>query len=100
MFSFRVHSEFAKGTQAPLVISSVSAIFGIALGLATSGGSGTGAVSYSVSSGSCSSLGAILLVGNAGSSCEVIATKAGDDDYNSVSSVATSITTAKATQAA
>ena len=45
-------------------------------------------------------LGAILLVGNAGSSCEVIATKAGDDDYNSVSSVATSITTAKATQAA
>jgi hypothetical protein len=92
--------EFAKGTQAPLVISSVSAIFGIALGLSTSGGSGTGAVSYAVSSGSCSSLGAILLVGNAGSSCEVIATKAGDDDYNSVSSVATSITTAKATQAA
>jgi len=91
--------EFAKGSQAPLVISSVSAIFGIALGLSTSGGSGTGAVSYAVSSGSCSSLGAILLVGNAGSSCEVIATKAGDDDYNSVSSVATSITTAKATQA-
>jgi hypothetical protein len=39
-------------------------------------------------------------VGDAGSSCEVIATKAGDDDYNSVASVATSITSAKATQAA
>ena len=92
--------EFAKGTQAPLAISSVSAIFGTAFGLSTSGGSGAGAVSYAISSGSCSSLGAILLVGDVGSSCEVIATKAGDDDYNSVSSVATSITSAKATQAA
>ena len=92
--------QFAKGTQTPLAISSVSAIFGLAFGLSTSGGSGAGAVSYAISSGSCSSLGAILLMGDAGSSCEVIATKAGNDDYNSVSSVATSITTAKATQSA
>lgn len=90
---------FAKGSQAPLTISSVSAVFGIALNLATSGGSGTGAVTYSVSSGSCSVLGSILTVGDAGSTCEVIATKAGDDDYNPVSSAATSISTAKATQA-
>ncbi len=88
----------ARVAQSALTITTTSGTYGNVLSLATSGGSGTGAVSYSVSSGSCLVNGSSLTLGDAGSSCSVVATKAADDNYTSVSSTATSISTAKATQ--
>ena len=89
---------FAKGNQSALTITSVTATYGAPLNLATSGGSGSGAVSFVVDSGSCTVTGSVLTVGDAGSSCWVTAAKSGDDDYLSVSSASTSIGTSKSTQ--
>ena len=89
----------ARIAQTTLMVTSTSATYGAGLTLTTSGGSGAGAVSYVVTSGSCSVVGTQLTVGDAGSTCVVTATKAADDNYNSVSSVATAISTSKATQA-
>ena len=88
----------AKAAQSVLTVSTTSATYGAVLSLATSGGSGVGSVSYSVVSGTCSVSGSSLTPGDAGSSCSVVATKAGDENYNSVTSSATSISTAKASQ--
>jgi hypothetical protein len=92
----------AKINQVALVISTTSGTFGQTLSLATSGGSSTGVVSFTVNSGTCSLNGTLttLTLGNAGSACSVTATQAGDSNYNPVSSSATSITTAQATQSA
>ena len=90
--------SFAKGSQSALAITSITATYGEPLTLTTSGGSGTGDVTYSVLSGSCAVSGSVLALGNAGSSCSVVAMKAADDNYNSVSSSATSISTSKAAQ--
>ena len=89
----------ARVAQSTLAVSSTTATYGQTLTLTSSGGSGTGAVSFSVVSGTCSLVGSTLTVGTVGSSCVVQATKAGDDNYTSVSSVATSITIGKAQQA-
>jgi hypothetical protein len=89
----------ARAAQNALTLTSTSGIYGITLSLTTSGGSGTGAVSYVVSSGSCFVVGSLLTVGDAGSACSVVATKAEDTNYLSVSSAATSVVTSKANQA-
>jgi trimeric autotransporter adhesin len=88
----------SRVAQSALTISTTTGTYGSTLLLATSGGSGTGAVTYSVASGSCTVSGAVLTLGDAGSSCSVTATKAADDNYTQVSSAATSISTAKAAQ--
>jgi hypothetical protein len=91
---------FSKGDQAPLIITSITGTYGSTLTLTTSGGSGVGPVTFSVSSGSCSVSGSSLTLGNAGSSCSVVANKASDDNYTSISSSSTSISTAKSVQSA
>ena len=89
----------SRVAQSPLSIASTSATYGQTLSLTSSGGLGSGAVSFIVVSGTCSLVGSTLTVGTVGSSCVVQATKAGDDNYTPVSSVATSITIGKAQQA-
>jgi hypothetical protein len=85
--------------QSSLSVSSTLATYGQALSLTASGGSGSGSVSFTVVSGTCSLVGSTLTVGTVGSSCVVQAMNAGDDNYTPVSSAATSITIGKAQQA-
>jgi hypothetical protein len=83
-----------KGTQSALSITSTIGNYPGPLTLTTSGGSGTGAVSYVVNSAGtagCSVSGASLSFTSAGT-CTVTATKAADTNYNSVSSISTTIT--------
>ena len=89
--------------QAALAITTTGAPFNgtaFALTLATSGGSGTGAVTYTVTSGTasgCSVSGATLTSNSAGS-CVVTATKASSAEYLPISSPATTVTFSLATQ--
>ena len=82
-------------SQSALTITSTSGTYGSTLPLTTSGGSGSGAVSYVVDSGSCSVTGSTLSNTAAGD-CSVTATKAADSNYSSVSSTSTTVTIAKA----
>lgn len=84
--------------QAALSVSSTSATYGQALSLTTSGGSGTGSVSWTVVSGTCTVSGAVLTPGDAGSSCVVRATKAQDVNFFVSNTANTSITINKASQ--
>ena len=89
----------AKDGQAALNITSgTTVVYGKTLNLAVSGGSGTGAVTYAVTNGTGEATidGNVLTATKAGE-VTVIATKAGDNDYNSVSSSAVTITINKAT---
>ena len=93
-----------QAAQTTLVLSSTSATYNgsaFTLNLATSGGSGTGSLSYAVTNGTasgCSVLSATLTATSSGT-CLVTATKAADVDYNSASSVQTTVTFSKAAQA-
>jgi hypothetical protein len=87
-------------SQSSLTVSSTSATYGSSLTLTSSGGSGTGAVTWQVVSGMCTVSGATLTPGDAGSSCVVRATKAQDMNYNAVASVDTTISIARASQSA
>lgn len=93
----------AKSDQAPLVVAATpsTVIYGNTSTLSTTGGSGTGAVTYSsgVSTG-CSLAGDVLSVTNASGTCTVTATKAGDATYNPVTSAPLTVTLQKANQAA
>jgi Peptidase A4 family/Bacterial Ig-like domain (group 3) len=74
--------------QTSLSVTSISGIYGTPLTLATSGGSGTGAVSYVTVNGTatgCNVSGATLTATSAGT-CVVVATKAADATYNAASS--------------
>ena len=81
-----------KGNQEPLVITgNTTMVYGEKLTLTTDGGSGTGAVTYSIDNAA--STGAATIDPNTGvlipvrvGSVHVIATKAGDNDYNEVTS--------------
>ncbi|NBU37710.1 MAG: hypothetical protein EBS32_05680, partial [Actinobacteria bacterium] len=88
----------ARVAQSVLTVTSTSATYGQTLSLTTSGGSGTGAVSYAVSSGTCTISGTTLTPGDAGSSCVITATKAADDNYTAVSSSSTTVTINRASQ--
>jgi hypothetical protein len=58
--------------------------------LSTSGGSGTGAVSYEVTSGSCSIANGDQLAAQSGSgTCSITATKAADENYHAITASAT-----------
>jgi hypothetical protein len=53
--------------------------------LSTSGGSGTGAVSYAVTTGTCTLSGATVTAGVSNETCTVTATKAADSTYQAAS---------------
>lgn len=90
-----------KDPQAALTINSGTTVtYGQTLTLSTTGGSGTGAVSYSVTNGTGEATvsGNVLTPVKAGT-VTVTATKASDADYNEVTSEAVTITINKATPA-
>jgi large repetitive protein len=81
-------------TQGSVVITTTSAGYGHPLVLASTGGSGSGSVSYAVSSAgtaNCAISGTTLTSTRAGS-CVVVATKAADGTYAAATSLATTIT--------
>jgi hypothetical protein len=87
-----------RATQASLVLSSIASVtYGQTLALATTGGSGTGAVTYTAS-GSCAVSGSTLTGGAAGSNCAVYATKAQSTNYNSIDSAISTQSVAKSSQ--
>jgi len=84
----------AGTAQAALSVTSVSGTLGTPLTLATSGGSGTGAVSFSVVDGTasgCAVTGSALSA-TSGGTCFVTASKAFDSTYLAVSSTPTTVT--------
>jgi hypothetical protein len=94
----------AQGPQAALVVTSVDGSYGTVLPLTTSGGSGTGAVTYAAGDGSATGCSVspsapYTLSVTAAGTCTVTATKAGGSDYLAVSSAPTTVTFAKASQA-
>ena len=85
------------GIQAPLIITSTSIDVLHILDLTTSGGSGTGAVSYIVNAGSCY-IGGSQLVPTSGYDCQITATKEADSEYGAISSEITTIRVIKIAQ--
>ena len=85
---------FAQATQAPLSITSLSGTYGQNLTLTTSGGSGTGSVTYVVSNGPSTTchLNLGVLSADSTGTCLVTATRAGDANYLDVSSPQTTVT--------
>lgn len=87
----RVQQSFTIYTnQSALVVSAASGRYGSTTTLATTGGSGSGAVSYDVVSGNCSVAGDILSATSAGN-CVITATKASDGTYGSITSAQSTI---------
>jgi len=94
-----VQQDITVGTgnhraQATLSLTTKRFITGRSMNLKSSGGSGSGAVSYAVtSSGSagCFIAGSVLKANRAGT-CTVTVTKAGDSSYDSATSLATTVT--------
>ena len=89
----------AKDGQAALnYTGGTTVVYGGTLNLTVSGGSGTGAVTYAVTNGTGEATidGNVLTATKAGE-VTVVATKAGDNDYNAVSTTAVTITISKAT---
>jgi len=87
----------ATADQAGLTVTSLTGTYGSSVSLAVSGGTTNGAVTYAVTGDGCSASGATLSRTNAGD-CSVIATMVGNSNYNAVSSLATTVTFAKASQ--
>ena len=84
-----------------IVVTPSTVSFGTTAVLSTTGGSGTGAVSYSPgSSTGCLVSGNILSVVNASGSCAVTATQAADGNYYATTSAAAAVLLRQATQAA
>lgn len=87
-----------KAAQAPISMTSADNVnYRGSLTLASSGGSGTGAISYFVS-GDCRVIGGVLLPGEAGANCVVFARKAGDANYERADSADQTITINKLQQ--
>jgi hypothetical protein len=92
----------AKTNQTALSITSTSGVYNSSLTLTSSGGSDGGAVTYSLSSAgtaNCSITNGVLIATSAGT-CSVVATMAGNNNYNAVSSSATTITISRTAQPA
>ena len=92
----------ASATQAALtLVASTAVTFGDTVTLGTTGGSGTGAVSYSLVGGTgtaqCAIASGVLAFSSAGT-CVVRATKAADDRYSAANATDKTITVAKASQ--
>lgn len=85
----------ARTVQESLSITSITATFGTPFTLSTSGGSGTGIVTYAVTNGTatgCSLDGSGKLISTSEGTCSVTATKPQDANYLSQSSSATTVT--------
>ena len=91
----------AKGAQATLVVTSTSGNYLTPLTLTTSGGSGTGVVSYVVANGTATgcSIAAGALSATSTGTCTVTATKAADTNFLVATSAPTAVTLGKANQA-
>ena len=90
----------AKANQAALtaIATPSSVTYGSTSTLSSTGGSGTGAVTFSHgASTGCSVTGTTLSVTNASGTCEVTATKAADNNYNATTSAPLTVTLVKAT---
>ena len=90
----------AKANQATLtaVATPPSVTYGSTSALSSTGGSGTGAVTFSHgASTGCSVTGTALSVTNASGTCEVTATRAADNNYNAATSAPLTVTLVKAT---
>jgi large repetitive protein len=99
--SAAVPVTLSKASQATLtaVVTPSSIIFGNTAALSSTGGTGTGLVTYSAgASTGCTVSGTTLSVTNASGNCSVTATKAADNNYTVVSSSAASVTLSKANQ--
>jgi hypothetical protein len=79
---------FNKASQSALTLTSTFGTYGTSITLTYNGGSGTGAISYSVSGTGCSITSGALSKDAAGD-CSVTVTKATDTNYEAVSSSAT-----------
>ena len=93
----------SKVSQSGLtIVSSSSATYGVNLTLSTSGGSGSGSVTFTKVSGDCTlnNSGSTFSItpGDAGNTCVVNATKAADTNYNLASTTDQTITIGKAVQ--
>ena len=80
--------------QETLTVTSVNGTIGSPLTLTTSGGSGTGLVTYAVTNGTatgCVESGGVLTVASLGT-CLVVATKASDSTFAEASSISTAVT--------
>jgi hypothetical protein len=84
--------------QSPLRVTSTAGTFATPLTLTTSGGSGIGAVGYTVVNGTASgcAISSDQLTSTSAGTCMVTATKAADANYNAISSMQTTITLAPA----
>ena len=92
--SATVMYSVALATQSPLTVTTTAGTIGIDLTLATAGGSGSGAVTYVVANGTttCTQPSPGVLHASGAGTCLVTATKAGDGNYTSRSSTATTVT--------
>ena len=93
----------APANQATLVVTSTSGTYLTPLTLTTSGGSGTGAVTYTVVNGTATGCtvngsGPYTLTSTSAGTCLVTATKAADANYLVTSSAQTTVNIGKATQ--
>jgi hypothetical protein len=87
-------AEATTSPQETLTVTSVNGTIGSPLSLTTSGGSGTGLVTYAVTNGTatgCAESGGVLTVSSLGT-CLVVATKASDSTYAEASSTSTAVT--------
>jgi hypothetical protein len=93
----------ALQTQATLVVSaSPSALNATTTTstLSTTGGSGTGAVSYAMTAGTCTLSGTTVTAGSANEACTVTATKAADSTYLAATAIVNITVSRRATLAA
>jgi alpha-tubulin suppressor-like RCC1 family protein len=93
----------ALSSQTAVVLTSISGTYGTDLTLATSGGSGSGSVTYAVTTtgtAGCSITGGNALRSTSPGTCTVTATKAASGVYSADSSNATTVTFVKKTQTA
>jgi hypothetical protein len=99
VFSNTVQAATAPANQSTLAISNttLTAIPGSTITLATTGGSGTGSVSYSVSGAGCSVSGSNLSAPVA-ATCVVTATKAASTGFNAITSASKNFSFANANQ--
>ena len=85
-----------KTSQGAVTLNSTSGNFGSPLTLSATGGTGTGAYSYAVNNAGAAGCaitgGGTTLTASTVGSCDVIATRVADNNYNAASSSATSVT--------
>ncbi|HXQ59738.1 MAG TPA: hypothetical protein VN799_06555, partial [Acidimicrobiales bacterium] len=98
-------ASVGKADQATLIVTSTTGTYLTPLTLTTSGGSGTGAVTYSVVNGTASgcaitAIPPFQLTSTSAGTCLVTATKAADANYNATFSAQTTVTLAQATPTA